>query len=261
MILPNLPLKHDQKFSKFRRSFATEAQRRDDDRENLLKALDPNTALRSSRKESTEEPVGTPQVLPSKLRKQLHEHDQSVKLNHSEFVRSRGESDALANDIEVVINDVLSHSPECSDLFSSKKKTANGQSADFLVEIESVKVNQDVSHVDAFWRSAVLEAFLTLVKERKGINEADIIRIRAIKHITSTLQRKESVFRTAIMGHLQQSRVPRVFFRPADPLQGIASDPDMKKSVRVVGNFRKRLGLSLLNPLNHKNARRDSSRK
>ena len=122
-----------------------------------------------------------------------------------------------------------------------------------VIEFQYVKLNPDVSHVTAYWRSdmiesLVLEILKIQVKERelrlqdidfhfkngipfvpedaKTIREreekkkkqldAKTVLDRAEKHVNKYLKIKEGLFRTYIAKHMEFRRVPRIFFEISD---------------------------------------------
>jgi ribosome-binding factor A len=78
-----------------------------------------------------------------------------------------------------------------------------------LVHIKNVKVNRDLSHVDVFWGSDILEKFVHKVYEINGTNEGKRMGDKFYKQTNLTLQKKEGTFRTFLMRTVEFRRVPR----------------------------------------------------
>ena len=122
-----------------------------------------------------------------------------------------------------------------------------------MIEFQYVKLNPDVSHVTAYWRSDMIESLIveilkTQIKERelrlqdidfnlkngipfvpddaKTIREkeekkkkqldAKTVLDRAEKHVNKHLKIKEGLFRTYIAKYMEFRRVPRIFFEISD---------------------------------------------
>lgn len=78
-----------------------------------------------------------------------------------------------------------------------------------VVQFNKVKVNQDLSHVDVFWESDILESFVLKANEKLGSLEGEKIRKKLFNGVNSKLQQKESRFRTQLMRTIHLRRVPR----------------------------------------------------
>lgn len=115
-----------------------------------------------------------------------------------------------AEEISDYLNEALASAKLC-DMFKGVRKASN------IVEISECIINQDFSHVTAYWSSDLANDF-TKFLNKKGTSQtsldADKLAERLNHTVTKTLQSCEGVFRAHIMKKMEFRRVPRVFFRP-----------------------------------------------
>ncbi len=86
-----------------------------------------------------------------------------------------------------------------------------------VIEIEEVVLpKQDYSHVTVRWRSQSTNDFLEQVKIKFGRAEKQRLSEKLFTSMNATLQKREPLFRTALMREMFFRRVPRIFFEPID---------------------------------------------
>ena len=144
-----------------------------------------------------------------------------------------------------------------------------------MIEFQYVKLNPDVSHVTAYWRSDMIESLIveilkTQIKERelrlqdidfnlkngipfvpddaKTIREreekkkkqldAKTVLDRAEKHVNKHLKIKEGLFRTYIAKYMEFRRVPRIFFEISDG-QGLRQEIASSEGGSVKAEYEK----------------------
>ncbi len=121
--------------------------------------------------------------------------------------------DAACEDIMDDMNELLS-----SNQFLHFLK--RGTSASQVVEVVHVDINQDFSHVTAFWRSSFINKFIAFTvqeeQEKEGGGEAVAQKLhrRFTKLINAKLQDAEPKFRSNLLKTMTFRRVPRIFFKP-----------------------------------------------
>ena len=119
---------------------------------------------------------------------------------------SRGMSQAIADDMMDNMNDALS-----SNDFIGVFKGVDYASQ--VVEISSVRLNQDFSHAHVTWRSRYIEDLLEKFQE-KDLSENDVkMAEKMTTNINDILQRNEGKFRSHFIKSVNFRRVPRIYFQ------------------------------------------------
>ena len=90
------------------------------------------------------------------------------------------------------------------------------------MEIAEVIVNSDLSHATLLWTSSILDGFAEMVLESKGHEDCGKFCVNSTKILTKRLQACEPRFRATLARKMRFKRIPRLFFRPLDPLLGTA---------------------------------------
>lgn len=122
-------------------------------------------------------------------------------------VASQGVSEAACEDIMDDMNELLSSKHFLHFL-------RRGTTAAQVVEVVHVDINQDYSHVTAFWKSNFVDKFISFAAKEEGQETALKLRKRFTKAISSKLMDAEPRFRTSLMKTMSFRRVPRIFFKP-----------------------------------------------
>jgi ribosome-binding factor A len=139
---------------------------------------------------------------PQKLLKGLS-LPQETKLPDKKLV---GSVDSLSVDIEYILTKCL-QSRFCQGLFGNVSDNS------FVIEIDTVKVNKDSSHLYVFWKSDILHDFASLLSDRQDLLSAKKFYEMAAIKITKKLQQRESTFRYQLASHVSFRRCPRIYFR------------------------------------------------
>ena len=106
-------------------------------------------------------------------------------------------------------------------LFKLDNNTLGIEYASQLVEISSVRLNQDYSHAHAKWRSRFVEDILTKFQE-KELTDRDIkFTEKMIANINDVLQRSEGKFRSNVVKSYNFRRVPRMYFQPDEVIEDL----------------------------------------
>jgi hypothetical protein len=114
--------------------------------------------------------------------------------------------ESVCEDIMDHLNNVLSF----PSLFSSFK----GAQASLLIDIVHVDINQDFSHVTAYWKSPVVSNFVSFARNETDDVAAAKLATRLSTKLTNKLQNREALFRSELLKKMSFRRVPRIFFRP-----------------------------------------------
>ena len=147
-----------------------------------------------------------PSVAKLKLARKLQKPE-AVKLSPKDAGLLEAESYEL---LEILCETLKS--PRLAEMFTSTDISN-------VIDIEKVVVNSDSSHVTAYWTSPAVVKFLAMVKRKNGLNDATKIGQKICDGITARLTNNESVFRTAVMRHMDYRRVPRIFFMSHDLIE------------------------------------------
>jgi hypothetical protein len=94
------------------------------------------------------------------------------------------------------------------------------------VHFEHANINQDWSHVIAYWKSDVLEEFWASMELDNTITEEKAAKFKqkTVDYMEKQLQQAESVFRSYLIRKMDFRRVPRIEFRPYFSLHETPSD-------------------------------------
>ncbi len=122
--------------------------------------------------------------------------------------RLKGVNDVFAEEIVDVLNEALASTKVGGNLFRGTMDASDA------VEIVICKVNSDVSHVYAEWRSKIVQDFANEIKRDMGVDKAEKFIKKSEKYITGRLTRSEGSFRTYYARRIQSKRVPRIYFKP-----------------------------------------------
>jgi ribosome-binding factor A len=137
----------------------------------------------------------------AKLSKGLEKH-----VDPEPSTAMQGVLESTAEEICGILNDALAS----NKLYKLFRGCPDASEA---IDIEYVKINTDCSHATAFWKSSVIEKYGNFVAVHDGPEKGFLVKQRMNKFISATLQRKEPVFRTILIKHMDFRRVPRVFFK------------------------------------------------
>ena len=120
--------------------------------------------------------------------------------------KSVGLKEAIECEVAAVLNEAL-QSPRFMKTFRGLHDPS------MLVEIEEVKTLGDGSQLLAFWRSEMLDSFISEVRKSKGEDECYTLSKKVAAYYSQRLQRKEPQFRSELIKKIDFRRVPRIIFK------------------------------------------------
>ena len=172
--------------------------------EEMLRRLDlfadPKSEGRGKRKQQSF--IRSPEKSEKKLRSRLDKKKETTSLPPDAY----GKMESTSIDILEILNEALEEN-SLYELFKGTKRASD------IVEIVHVIINQDCSHVTAYWSCDLIEKFADKVREKHG--DADYTKVH--KEFTSKISKKlkscEPTFRSFLLKKMDFRRVPRIFFR------------------------------------------------
>ena len=133
-------------------------------------------------------------------------------------VSAQGQLDSFGEELADILNDALA-SKDLANTFRGTSVSAD------VIEINEVNVNQDASHVTAYWSSRLLNEFVAMIKKEEEVNpqekrnnksDALVIWDRGVRIINQKLRLREPQFRSYLIKKVDFRRVPRIFFAAYD---------------------------------------------
>lgn len=141
----------------------------------------------------------------SKLSRGLEQKAKSVLSGES-----RGILDDTAEEILEHMTAVM-ESHDMKGLFRGVRNTTDH------VYIEDITVNQDYSHITAWWSSPITDKFAQFLKQKNpnGLGTSSLKFLEASNRaVTAKLQLKEGFFRSKLVKKMEFRKMPRIYFRP-----------------------------------------------
>ncbi len=130
---------------------------------------------------------------------------------------SQGMSEAIAGDIMDKMNDAL-ESNSFIRLFKGVDYAAQ------VVEISSVRLNQDYSHAHVTWTSEYMEELLKGLKHKHLSMKEVRFTEQMLSNLNAILERNEGKFRSHFIRTFNFRRVPRIYFQHDPKLQNIVDE-------------------------------------
>jgi ribosome-binding factor A len=127
---------------------------------------------------------------------------------------SQGMSEAIADDMMDNMNDALG-----SNAFIGVFKGTDYASQ--IVEVSSVRFNQDYSHAHVTWTSDYLEQIFNELKKKQLSSREVRFSGQMLSNINNILQRNEGKFRSHFIRTFNFRRVPRIYFQHDQKLENI----------------------------------------
>lgn len=146
--------------------------------------------------------IRSPEKSEKKLRSRLDKKKESTRLSPDAY----GKMEGTSVDILDILNEALEEN-SLYELFKGTKRASD------VVEVMHVVINQDCSHVTAYWSCDLIEKFVDKVREKHGDIDYKKVHNEFTSKISKKLKSCEPTFRSFLLRKMDFRRVPRIFFR------------------------------------------------
>ena len=141
----------------------------------------------------------------AKLQQGLEKQDKTKATS----VAMQGVLEATAEDVCTILNSAL-ETPAFSRIFRGCEDTS------VAFEIDRVKLSPDCSHAVAYWRSHLMDKFISHAVDREGVEQGQLLSHKMNKYVTKRFQNREPAFRSYLLKNMDFRRVPRIAFKHFD---------------------------------------------
>ena len=148
-------------------------------------------------------------LVSGKRRAKLHQGLEKRDKPKVASVAMQGVLEATAEDVCTILNSAL-ETPAFSRIFKGCKDTS------IAFEIDRVKLSPDCSHAVAYWRSHLMDKFISHAIDREGVEMGLQLSRKMNQYVTNKFKHREPAFRSFLMKNMDFRRVPRIAFKHFD---------------------------------------------
>lgn len=148
-------------------------------------------------------------LVSGRRRAKLHQGLEKRNKTITPSVAMQGLLEATAEDVCTILNEALETSA-----FAKIFKGCEDTSAAF--EFDRVRLSSDCTHAVAYWRSPLMDKFVSLAIDRDGVTDGNRLSRKMNEYVSKRFQNRESAFRSFLIKNMDFRRVPRIAFKHFD---------------------------------------------